>query len=109
MSINEEPSEQRRISKSFKEIAAPLTNQQKVEQAINLLFYKWGGLVSQHPCKVFFMSLILFLGLASGVVHMEQYENERLNWTPDGNPSILASTRALEMFPQRGGIIGAIA
>ena len=109
MSINEEPSEQRRISKSFKEIAAPLTNQQKVEQAINLLFYKWGGLVSHHPCKVFFISLVVFLALASGVVHMEHYENERLNWTPEGNPSIAASARAQEMFPQRGGVIGAIA
>jgi len=80
-----------------------------VEQQMNLLFYKWGGLVSHHPCKVFFFSLVLFLGLASGVAHMEHTENERLNWTPEGNPSIQASTRSQELFPQRGSVIGAIA
>ena len=100
---------ERKITKSFKEIQAPLTFQQKVEQAINNIFYKWGGLVSHHPCKVFFFGLVFFLSLASGVVHMEQYEDERLNWTPVGNPSIEASTRAREIFPERGSVIGAIA
>jgi uncharacterized membrane protein YdfJ with MMPL/SSD domain len=95
MSNNTEP----RVSKSFKQISAPLTYQQRLEQQMNLVFYKWGGLVSHHPCKVGVLSLIFFLILASGVVHVEQYENERLNWTPKGNPSIAASTRAQEMFP----------
>jgi len=38
----------------------------------------------------------------------EEFEDESLIWTPAGNPSLIADERQKEMFPSKGGFIGAI-
>ena len=43
------------------------------------------------------------------MLQMHEYADERLHWTPEGNPSVQARDRAEGMFPTSGGVIGAIA
>ena len=75
------------------------TCDQIVDGFFNRMFNEWGGKVARNPCKVFWISFILFLMLASGMSKSSAFKDESIIWTPAGNPSILANERIKEMFP----------
>ena len=82
--------------------------QEKLETLLNDIFGAWGITVATHPCKVFWFSLLGFILLSGGMAMREEFEDESLIWTPAGNPSLIADERQKEMFPSKGGFIGAI-
>ena len=40
---------------------------QEVERATNEAFGGWGAYVARNPCKVFWLSFLLFIALSSGM------------------------------------------
>ena len=66
------------------------TCQEKVEGLINGAFANWGSVLSRHPCKVFWISILIMLAFCGGWAKRAGFEDESLIWTPAGNPSILA-------------------
>ena len=83
--------------------------QEKVDHFFANSFNKWGMVVAIHPCKVFWFSIMFLIGCSFGMSQRKSFENQRLAWTPEGNPSIAAGDRSAEMFPSRTGFIGVIA
>lgn len=84
------------------------TLQEKLETFLNDIYGWWGITVARNPCKVFWISLLVFIGLSGGMAMRTEFEDESLTWTPAGNPSLLADVRQKEMFPTKGGFIGVI-
>jgi hypothetical protein len=81
---------------------------QKVDAFFNKTFSSWGGKVARNPCKVFWLSILAFIFIASGMSRSEAFPDQQVSWTPKGNPSIVARDREAEMFPASGGIIGVL-
>jgi len=71
----------------------PESFQEKVEKTLNNVFGNWGILVSRNPCKVFWISILVFLCLCGGMSQSEGFPDESEIWTPKDNPSILANRR----------------
>jgi len=65
--------------------------------------------LATHPCKIFWLSIVFFIALASGMAKRTEFKNEGEIWTPAGNPSVLARNRAEQLFPAKGGYIGLLA
>ena len=64
-----------------------------------------------HPCKCFWISMLWYVLVATGLTATVSFENEKMIWTPEGNPSAYALTKSREMFPDsdKGGVINALA
>lgn len=84
----------------------PKSCQEKVETTLSNVFGSWGIIVAVNPCRVFWISLLVFLALCGGMSQQEAFPDESEIWTPKNNPSILANRRQQEMFPSKGGFIG---
>ena len=91
-----------------KEVEVPLTFQQKVDGFFNKKFGRWGQIVAINPKKVFFLSLLMFMLLATGITEFRRFEDEEVMWSPRNNPSIKAKRRSQEMFTDDGDYIGAL-
>jgi hypothetical protein len=96
------------MSETEKNSSTTKSLQEKLETALNNIFGAWGVIVATHPCKVFWLSLLGFIGLSSGMAQFTAYEDESVIWTPAGNPSLIADERQKEMFPSKGGFLGVI-
>jgi len=84
------------------------TCDQMVDGFFNRMFSNWGGKVARNPCKVFWISFLFFILLASGMARSASFDDESIVWTPSGNPSIIANERQKAMFPTSGGFVGAL-
>jgi len=83
--------------------------QEKVEYFFHTVFGKWGLIVSNHTCKVFWLSILFFVALSGGMAMRKNFEDEQLVWTPTGNPSLKSRDKGSEMFPSKGGFVSMIA
>lgn len=101
---NDSPSEEKVSQQSA--ASEPKNCQEKVESFFNNLFGSWATIVARNPCKVFWLSILVFIGFASGMGQARNFEDEQLVWTPKGNPSVKNRDRGQEMFPSKGGFIG---
>ena len=85
------------------------TIQQRVEGFFNNVFGRWGEFISYNPCKVFWLSMLVFILLAGGMAKSQGFEDESIVWTPSGNPSLQAREKGGKLFPSKGGFIGLLA
>lgn len=91
------------------EVKQKMKCQEKLDFFFAYVFSKWGLIVAGNPKKVFWGSIGAMLLLSLGILTEVEFEEPRLAWTPTGNPSVVASERAAEMFPASGGFVGVIA
>ena len=83
--------------------------QEKVEYFFHTVFGKWGLIVSNHTCKVFWLSILFFIALSSGMAMRKTFEDEQLVWTPADNNSLKSRDKGSVMFPAKGGFVSMIA
>lgn len=89
--------------------AASFSIQEKVEEFFHTIFGKWGQILSQHTCKVFWFSILFFIVLSGGNAKRAEYEDQQTIWTPANNPSILAREKSDKLFPSKSGFVSIIA
>ena len=83
--------------------------QEKLDLLLATAFNKWGIILARNPCKIFWISLFLMLGLSSGLMQYKRFDDDILIWTPKNNPSVQAFNKSQALFSQDGGYIGVIA
>ena len=83
--------------------------QEKVEYFFHTVFGKWGLIVSNHTCKVFWLSILFFVALSGGMAARKNFEDEQLVWTPADNNSLKSRDKGSKMFPSKGGFVSMIA
>jgi hypothetical protein len=83
--------------------------QEKVEYFFHTLFGNWGLIVSNHTCKVFWLSILFFVALSGGMAMRKTFEDEQLVWTPADNNSLKSRDKGTAMFPSKGGFVSMIA
>jgi hypothetical protein len=54
----------------------PKTLQEKIETSLNDFFGNWGLKVARNPCRVFWLSLLVFLVLCGGMSKQAGFEDE---------------------------------
>ena len=86
-----------------------MTIQERVEHFFHTVFGKWGLLVSEHPCKVFWLSMLFFIVLSGGMAMRANFEDEQTVWTPADNNSIKARDKSSQLFPAKGRFLSLIA
>jgi hypothetical protein len=57
--------------------------------------------VVRRTLIVFLVSLVVFILLAMGMGSAEEFPDENIIWTPEGNPSLVNKGKAEELFPQK--------
>ena len=72
-------------------------------------FGNWGYRIVHNPCRVFWLPVVFLMLFAQGSFPTREYEEEQAIWSPEGNPSVVASQRAAELFPSAVGVITALA
>ena len=87
----------------------PMSIQEKVEYFFHSVFGKWGVIVSNHTCKVFWLSILFFVVLSGGMAMRSTFEDEQLVWTPADNNSLKSRDKGTKMFPSKGGFVSMIA
>lgn len=71
-------------------------------------FGNWGLTVARNTKKVFWLSLLWFCLLATGILKQSGFANEEIMWTPRNNTSIQSSQRSKEMFETHGEDVKAL-
>ena len=56
--------------KTIKSTGKKLSWPQEVERATNAAFGGWGAKVARNPCKVFWLSFLVFVALSTGMAKM---------------------------------------
>lgn len=51
------------------------TCQERLDHFFALSFNKWGLVVAGNPCKVFWLSIMLLIGLSVGMRNQSSFEN----------------------------------
>lgn len=62
------------------------------------IFSGWADIVSRRTCLVFWVSLVLFIAISTGMLQAKSYEDETVIWTPAGNPTLVAKEKGEELF-----------
>lgn len=89
--------------------AQSMTIQERVEHFFHTIFGKWGRILTNHTCKVFWLSILFFIALSSGMAMRANFEDESLVWTPADNNSLRSRNKGNALFPSKGRFIGLIA